>query len=364
MTAPLVMTSTSDPDATVELVRTSATSVCVVLPFEWNANQHGHVLASISQAHEEGRLQAGDLVVFGSGSTGHPRGIIRTWASWHASLEPLTQLTSASHSDVIAVTGSTSSTMNLYARVHAAEIGATVVSSWSEAVTLTHIVAPAVAGVLERVTAGQLPNLRMIITAGDRVDDALHHRANELNIMIGEYYGAAELSFVGWRTGPRAFENFPGVTTRILDGELWASSDYIAREPLSQPGSWRHDGVWHTVGDRAETVNSGRWLIRGRGNEAVTTAGHTVLVEEVEEDLRALPGVIDCAVTGVAHPSLGAILVAVVQTEREVSQLKESVHDWPVSVKPRRWIHVDHLPRTTGGKLDRVAVRHIVEESK
>lgn len=363
MTPPLLLTSTSDPDATVEAVRSSSSSVCVVLPCEWNSQQRSRTLTAIAQAQSADHLHAGDLVVFGSGSTGHPRGIIRTWKSWHASLSPLTELTAASRTDVIAVTGSVSSTMNLYARVHAADIGATVVNSWSDSVTLTHIVAPAVAGVLDRVAEGHLPNLRMIITAGDRVEDALHYRAHDLGLTIGEYYGAAELSFVGWRTGPNAFSDFPGVTTQIRDGDLWVSSDYVARAPLSDPGSWRQDAAWHTVGDRVEACDSGGWFIRGRGNTAVTTAGHTVLVEEVEADLRTLPGVTDCGVAGTHHPSLGSILVAVVVTDLEVSQLKEAVKFWPAPVKPRRWIRVGQLPRTSGGKLDRVAMRHIVEES-
>ncbi len=364
MTPPLLLTSTSDPEATVEAVRSSVSGVCVVLPCEWNAQQHSSVLAHITRAQEADRLRAGDLVVFGSGSTGNPRGIIRSWKSWHASLAPLTELTAASRTDVIAVTGSLSSTMNLYARVHAADIGATVVNSWSESVTLAHVVAPAVASVLDRVTEGYLPHLRMIITAGDRLDDALHHRAHDLGLTIGEYYGAAELSFVGWRTGPHAFEDFPGVTTQVREGDLWVASDYVARAALSDAGSWRQDGSWHTVGDRAEACDLGGWFIRGRGNTAITTAGHTVLVEEVEADLRALPGVTDCGVAGAHHPTLGEILVAVVIADLDVSQLRAAVRFWPAPVKPRRWVRVDHLPRTTGGKLDRVAMRHIVEESE
>ena len=362
MTPPLILTSTDDPDATVRIVRTSHTEVCVVLPHEWNKQQREKVLSALTLAQQQSRLREGDLVLFGSGSTGSPRGIIRTWASWEASLAPLSELTDASTADVIAVPGSLSSTMNLYAHVHAAQIGARVVNTWSDSVTLAHVVAPAVDHVLDRVASGELPRLRMLITAGDRLPDAVHARAHDLGLPIGEYYGAAELSFVGWRTSAGPFLDFPGVTTRIHDDELWVSSQYVAREPLSDPGSWRHEGVWHTVGDSAQIHSAGGWFIRGRGSQAVTTAGHTVLVEEIEMDLRTIPGIIDCAVAGKQHTTLGEILIAVVETDAEESALKRAVASWPGATRPRRWLRVDHLPRTAGGKIDRAAVQRIVEE--
>lgn len=362
MTPPLLFTSTSDPDATVEIVRTSHTSVCVVLPHEWSTQQRENVVVALSDAQRALRLRQGDLVLFGSGSTGFPRGIIRTWDSWQASLAPLSDLTGASSADVIAVPGPLSSTMNLYACVHAAEIGATTVTTWSDRVTLAHVVAPAVDGVLDRVARGELQNLRMLVTTGDRLPDAVHARAHDLGVPIGEYYGAAELSFVGWRTSAGAFCDFPGVTTQIREGELWVSSEYVAREPLSDPGSWRQADSWHTVGDTAHMTTTRGWLVRGRGDQAVTTAGHTVLVEEVEADLRAIPGINDCAVAGKHHATLGEILVAVVETSEVVPVLKRAVASWPIAVQPRRWLRVEHLPRTVGGKIDRAAVRRIVEE--
>jgi long-chain acyl-CoA synthetase len=362
VTPPLFLTSTDDPDATVTVVRSSHTGVCVVLPHEWTRQQHNNVLSALNFAQQQSRLREGDLVLFGSGSTGNPRGIIRTWASWEASLSPLSELTGASAADVIAIPGSLSSTMNLYAYVHAAHIGASIVNTWSDNVTLAHVVAPAVDRVLDRVASGELPRLRMLITAGDRLPDAVHARAHDLRLQVGEYYGAAELSFVGWRTSAGPFIDFPGVATKLHDNELWVSSKYIARESLSDPGSWRHEGVWHTVGDAAQIHASGGWFIRGRGSQAITTAGHTVLVEEVERDLRAIPSIDDCAVAGKQHTTLGNILIAVVETDAEESALKRAVSTWPGATRPRRWLRVDRLPRTAGGKIDRAAVQRIIEE--
>ena len=44
----------------------------------------------------------------------------------------------------------------------------------------------------------------------------------------------------------------------------------------------------------------------GRGSAAVTTGGHTVLVEDVEAALAGLPGVLDVAVIGQPHPRFGS----------------------------------------------------------
>lgn len=141
------------------------------------------------------------------------------------------------------------------------------------------------------------------------------------------YYGAAELSFVGiggsagdeagqGSAGP--YRAFPGVQVDIRDGLLWSRSDYqafgyLGDAPRSETAAGagtpagghgssadgspprrtgplrRAAGGWASVGDAARWVGPGRFEILGRADGAVTVAGHTILLEEVEDALRAHP---------------------------------------------------------------------------
>ena len=102
---------------------------------------------------------------------------------------------------------------------------------------------------------------------------------------------------MGWSSDGEGWEPFPGVEVELRRDGLWARSPYLALGPLdpaSTRGAARTDGGWAGVGDHAVQVH-GRYRVTGRGSAAVTTGGHTVVVEHVEQVLRSVPGVHDAA---------------------------------------------------------------------
>jgi acyl-coenzyme A synthetase/AMP-(fatty) acid ligase len=116
---------------------------------------------------------------------------------------------------------------------------------------------------------------------------------------------------------------------------------------------------WVGIGDRGSVDEDGWLTVLGRGEAVVQTGGATVLVADVEAALRALPGVLDAVVVGVPHPALGAVVGAVVETGPDAPGLpgvrRASAAVLSPSQRPRRWMLVDALPRTPGGKVDRTA---------
>jgi len=333
----------------------------------WTPDQHQRAAESISLAIGERRLGAGDLVVFSSGSTGHPRGVIRTLTSWRASLEPLTQIIEASADDHMLIPGSVIGTMNLYAHFHARHLGCRVSTHSSPQrvtdATVLHVLGASAAGWLEYIRQGRAPHLRCVVTAGDRLPDHVLMDFAELGIRVVDYYGAAELSFVGWRGEPGPFVDFPGVQTRVHAKQMWVRSPYLAREPLDQRGSWQMHDDWASVGDRAITAESG-WHIQGRGDGAITTGGHTVTVEEIEVGLRELPGVVDVAVVGIPHARLGQQVACVWSGDTTKTALTRAVSSWSPPMRPRRWHQVSVITRTNGGKIDRAAVQRLLTEQQ
>lgn len=323
----------------------------------------GQVEAAVSG----GVVGHGDMVLFSSGSTGRPRGIVRTVDSWQASVASLSDITRITPQDRVWLPGPLWSSLFLYGAFHAGAVGAQVIfcddgCDESAGATVLHCVPSQLPGLLHRGEAGGLPLVRLAVVAGDHLATPLREQCEMAGWRVVEYYGAAELSFVAWRDRNGPFRAFPGVETELREGILWARSPYLARGYLSAhaDGPFRLDPQgWATVSDLARAVDGGLEVL-GRGNSAVTSGGHTVVVEEVERLLRGLPGVEEVAVLGVPHPRLGQALTAVVVGSAVDATLRAAMAGMPAPSRPRRWLHADALPRTSGGKLRRDALPDLV----
>ena len=135
------------------------------------------------------------------------------------------------------------------------------------------------------------------------------------------------------------------------------ANGYLTTNP---DGPFRLDPQgWATVSDLARAAGGGLEVL-GRGDSAVTIGGHTVVVEEVERLLRSLPGVDEIAVFGAPHPRLGQVLTAVVVGSVVDATLRAAVAQMPAPSRPRRWLHADALPRTSGGKVRRDALPDLI----
>lgn len=332
-------------------------------------------------ALDRANIPGGSLVLFTSGSSGRPRGVIRTADSWLASVGPLTEITGIGADDVVWLPGSPTSTMTLYGGWHALAVGARVraAETWPRAappadVTALHAAPRVLAAAVSAAERGHLRHVRVAVVAGAPLPAELRGRAAGLGWRVVEYYGAAELSFVAWRTKAVSYQRFPGVEVEIRASEIWARSAYVCDGYLDpdDDGPLRTDGGWATVGDLGREQDGGL-VVLGRGDAAVTTGGRTVVVEEVETAIRehaeAPAGIDDVVVTSIPHPLLGELLVAVVAVRGGMDDgalnraaLDRTASELPEWSRPRRWWLVEELPRTTAGKPDRAAVRAGVRE--
>lgn len=80
-------------------------AVVAVLDPAWPAPLRERAVADLHDAARSNRLGPGRLVVFSSGSTSQPRGVIRTHASWRATAAALTELTRLHEGDPVGLAG-------------------------------------------------------------------------------------------------------------------------------------------------------------------------------------------------------------------------------------------------------------------
>jgi acyl-coenzyme A synthetase/AMP-(fatty) acid ligase len=291
-----------------------------------------------------------------SGSTRTPRRVLRSTASWTASFDAVTALSGIGPGSRVWVPGPMSASMNVFAAVHASYAGAGLVGSPAEA---THAVLSP--GALSALLDDGAPRGLVVVVAGDGLSPARAGRAADAGLVVHHYYGAAELSFVAWGPHREDLRPFPGVEVSVRAGEVWVRSPYLCLGYDGAAGPLRRDADgWATVGDRGVLEPDGRLVVHGRP-DAVTTAGATVRLSEVETVLRR-PARGEVTVLGVPHPDLGTVLVAVLTDASDHAPLVTAARaGLTVAARPRRWYHLEALPLGPGGKVDRAALRDLVE---
>lgn len=131
------------------------------------------------------------------------------------------------------------------------------------------------------------------------------------------------------------------------------------------------DGLRMAIpGDRATVDQDGTLRLLGRDALVVNTGGEKVYVEEVEEVLRAQPGIDDALVVGRPSPRWGQEVVALVCTEAPgngtVAALRAACKEQLAGFKvPKEVIFVDAIRRLGNGKPDyRWALQRAVDGSE
>lgn len=300
-----------------------------------------------------------------SGTTDHPRTVVRSLESWEDSFAPFGDLTGITADDRILVPAPPDGSMFAFAAAHAAHLGADVVAlqHWSlrdaEATladcTVAHLTPAMLIGLLTR----DLGRLRTVVCAGSSLPEPVRDRARRAGIDVVDYYGAAELSFVAIRTGD-VLAPFPHVEVDVRDGVIWVRSPWVCDGYAGgRAGPLRRDAEgWASVGDRGRLDGDGGLVVHGR-DDSVTTGGATVLCADVEAQLRCHAGVTEVAVVGTPHPDLGELLQVVVVAPEglDLAELRSAAARLlSPSHLPRRWHHWHELPLTPAGKVDRVEI--------
>jgi acyl-CoA synthetase (AMP-forming)/AMP-acid ligase II len=302
-------------------------------------------------AHAQGR----NIRVPTSGTTGRPRLIERTTASWTDSFSEVADLSAMRRSSRVWIPGPVHGTMNLFAACLTAFMGARRVSEVRQA-THAHLTPSTLASLVAQ--AIPLAGLHLVV-AGDRLSQQLRDQVRAAGAEVSHYYGAAELSFVGWGSHDGDLAAFPRVEVEVRDAIVWVRSPYLCDGYAGTPGQMRRDARgFATVGDRGR-LDQGTLYVYGRA-DTVVTGGATVVLSEVEAELR------DSArgrlmALGLPHDQLGEILVAVLDRVEDLLAVRAvSRSRLAPAARPRIWFHVADIPTTELGKPDRARTRGLL----
>ena len=341
-------------------------------------------------AIEEMEAEDPALIVFTSGTTGEPRGVVHAYRyllgqrvqaeHWFGSREgDLAWCTTA--------TGWSKSARNVFlapwitgaaAVIHEGRFDPAERLDFAEALGVNVLCqAPTEYRMLARRTQLRpLPALRRMVSAGEPLDPetiAAFKAATGLEPADG--YGQTETGHVTANlVGEPARQGsmgkpLPGMETRIVEGELQlrasSSPTFFSRYLDGE----RFEGEWWQTGDLVREDDEGYLFFEGRGDDIILSSGYRIGPTEVESALLSHPAVADAAAVAAPDPERGSVVRAIVVLRNAISdstsgddlahELQEHCKRETAPYKfPRIVEFVDELPKTSSGKIKRAQLRN------
>jgi acetyl-CoA synthetase len=217
-------------------------------------------------------------------------------------------------------------------------------------------------------------SLHRLVSAGEPIEpEVIRLFREQLGLAIGDGYGQTETGPVsGMRPGEDDPERdgsmgrpLPGIETRIVEGELQlraATSPTFFDRYLDGA---RFEGEWWPTGDRVREDEDGYLWFEGRNDDLILSSGYRIGPFEVESALVSHPAVAEAAAVAALDADRGAVVRAIVvlrdgdaPSDALAAELQEHVKAQTAPYKyPRIVEFAQELPKTNSGKIKRAELR-------
>jgi cyclohexanecarboxylate-CoA ligase len=324
------------------------------------------------------------MILYTSGTTGRPKGVLHSHNSLHALICQLRDHWQVQPGDRFLVP---SPIAHIGGSIYAFECplllgtSAVLMDRWNadEAVHLiranqcTHIAGAT--PFLEQLLAAaeragtRLPELKLFVCGGASVSPSLIRRAADYfeRAAVTRVYGSTEVpvTTVG---APQDADHaadtdgrpgFAQVALRGAAGEIHARGPqmlvgYLHAEDEAE--SFDGEGYFRT-GDLARWVDDDYLVVTGRAKDVIIRNGENIAPKEVEDILVGHPGVAEIAIVGLPDTRTGeracAVIVPTGQTDPDVASLRSYLQDHGVAKfkAPEQVVIWEQLPRNDAGKV-------------
>jgi acyl-coenzyme A synthetase/AMP-(fatty) acid ligase len=236
--------------------------------------------------------------------------------------------------------------------------------------------------IAKRTTLRPLPALRRMVSAGEPLEaETIAAWRGATGLEAADGYGQTETGHIsGNHVGVPAREGsmgkpLPGLEIRLVkpedsEDDASAAGELQLRVTSSPTFFSRHldggrfEGEWWPTGDLVREDEDGYLYFEGRDDDIILSAGYRIGPFEVESALLSHPAVAEAAAVASPDPERGAVVRAiVVPREREPSEelareLQEHCKRETAPYKfPRIVEFAAELPKTSSGKIKRAQLR-------
>lgn len=221
-----------------------------------------------------------------------------------------------------------------------------------------------------------LANLRLMISGSAALPVSVMERWQTISThLLLERYGMTEIGMAlsnpydGPRVAGHVGYPLPGVSVRLSEeGEIQVKGANVFKEywqkPQATSESFTEDG-WFQTGDIAALDELGGYRILGRNSvDIIKSGGYKISALEIEEVLRQYPGIKDCSVVGLPNDEWGELVAAAIVTQEIVDE--KALNIWireqmPAYKTPRKYLVVSELPRNAMGKVTKKDVVNLIQ---
>ena len=240
--------------------------------------------------------------------------------------------------------------------------------------------------ILEARDGNPFPDsLRFVLLGGAKASRSLLRRCVDREIPVAPTYGMTETSSQIATATPREARETLGTVgnplvftdVTIVDeddrplptgetGEIVVSGPTVTAGYYGDVASTRESFCTHgfRTGDVGYRDDRGRLFVLNRADDRIVSGGENVDPGEVLDVLRNHPMVSDAAVLGVPDEEWGERVAALVVGDVSESELLEFLDGRLAGFKkPKTVVHVDELPRTASGTVDREAAKELLQRA-
>jgi acetyl-CoA synthetase len=336
------------------------------------------------------------LIVFTSGTTGEPRGVVHAYRYLAGQRAQAEHWLGSRPGELVWCTtapGWSKSARNVFlapwltgaaAVIHEGRFDPAERLDIAEALAVDVLCqAPTEYRMLAKRTALRpLPALRRMVSAGEALEaETVTTFAAEMGLAPADGYGQTETGHIsgnlaGEEVRPGSMGRpLPGIEVRVV-GEAGDELDPGAVGELqlrsaSSPTFFsryldgeRFAGEWWSTGDLVRQDEEGRLWFEGRGDDLIVSSGYRIGPVEVESALLAHPAVAEAAAVAAPDPERGSVVRALVvlregePSEELARELQEHCKRATAPYKfPRIVEFTSELPKTSTGKIRRAALR-------
>jgi acyl-coenzyme A synthetase/AMP-(fatty) acid ligase len=325
------------------------------------------------------------LIIFTSGTTGEPRGVVHAYRYLAGQRSQAEHWLGSRPGELVWCTtapGWSKSARNVFlapwltgaaAVVHEGRFDPTERLDLAEALGVNVLCqAPTEYRMLAKRTALRpLPALRRMVSAGEALEaETIAAFRDGMGLEPADGYGQTETGHIsgnlaGEPVRPGSMGRpLPGIAVRVVDGELQVEASTSPTFFSRYLDGERFEGRWWPTGDLVREDEEGRLWFEGRGDDIIVSAGYRIGPVEVEAALLAHPAVAEAAAVAAPDPERGAVVRAVVvphgrePSEELARELQEHCKRETAPYKfPRIVEFAAELPKTASGKIKRAALR-------
>ncbi|URN93711.1 MAG: AMP-binding protein [Candidatus Pristimantibacillus lignocellulolyticus] len=357
-----------------------------------------HTLTSEVEMDESNELL---FIGFTSGTTGLPKGYMRTHSSWINSFKATSETFQFTNLEHMLAPGPFVHSLSLFALMQSLYSGSTfhivkefkaecILQLCKEIPNIILFVVPTMVESLMQQGLQDEIHIQALVSSGGKWTIASKQRCSELfsGAKLFEFYGSSEASYISYidihtdNKSNSVGKPFSGVQISIRDehfdevspgtiGQLYIRSNMIFsgyyQLPEATTATFRDD--WLIIGDYMYMDEDGYLYMAGRSQNKIVSGGLNIYPEEIESVLLQIPEIQEVMVLGDDDEYWGEQLIALVKwngNERlSLDKIKSFCRQHLASYKaPKEIVTIDQFIYTSSGKIARQAMKEFTKRMK